>query len=226
MKRLKKICLAAAVAMALAAAVVPSASADARVCSTSAGTHSPTTSCGAGHGWIYSGVFHSTLRPSTSFTLRETSASGGTVGTVTCTEATASGTVDGTTGTGSVTAYTFVTSSCSDASCPSGVHVSTAGAPWASTFTFSSGTAGQLHISGVEVDFACTAAFGITITCKFSAATSTLEVTGGEPALLKAQNISMTKTSGPESTCGAKADSSGEYQVATPSSVFITPTFF
>ena len=222
MKHLKILGLAVVAAMALMAVTAGSASA-AKVCSTSAGTHTPTTACGTGDGWVYSGEIKASLTPKTAATLVARSASNSIITTVTCTGSEAAGTVNGTTGEGSLTSLTFVTSTCSSGLCPNGVHAESENLPWATSVASTSGTNGTMTTKNVTGEFVCTGAFGINTTCTYSAASATTSITGGEPAEMVATAVPLAKTVGAESICGAKSEWSGSYQITTPTSLFITP---
>ena len=211
------------VIMALMAATAGLASA-ARVCSTSAGTHTPTTACGSSDGWVYSGGIAASLTPGGSAVLATVSSSGSVITTVTCTKSEAGGNVNGTTGEGSITSLTFVTSSCSSNLCPNGVHAESENLPWSTNVAFTNGASGTMTTKNVAGEFVCTAAFGFNITCTYSAASATTAVVGSDSAPeIIATNVPLAKTSGPESTCGAKGEFSATYRVTAPTTLFITP---
>lgn len=211
--KLKIIGLVALSAMALMAFAASSASA--KVCST-AGTGEACTS-----GKVYSGTVEATLKPETSATLTATNSSGGSVSTVTSTSSTVKGSVTGSTGTGSITSLTFA--SLSSSACPNGVTASTTAStsnPWAVTTAATSGGNGTMTVENVEGSFVCGTFLG-NITCTYKAASATTSVTGGEPAHVTATNVALSRVSGPEATCGTKADWSGTYVVTTPSSLWL-----
>ena len=215
MKYVKIMGLAAIAAMALMAVVAASASANAKVCSTS-GTG---VACNAGHGNVYTGKVVAKVNAS------------GTILTMTnpdnwtlkCSESVAEGEItNGSTGTGKIIKLTFGT--CSSAFC-FGALSETSPAGWPATATTT--TAGVIDTNGImdvtingnAIKFVCT--FPQT-TCEYSATTPQVHIKGsGAAPQMVATNISLTKTFGPEFTCGTNADWSGTYNVTTPVSLFI-----
>jgi hypothetical protein len=226
MKYLKLIGLAALAVTALMAIGASSASANAKVCSTVTtnppNTEQPTVACKSGHGVVYSGEIHAVNVGIVKLTATEPDNT-----TVECTTSTSQGTVNGTTGSGTITTLTF--SGCSSGFCSAvGGHI-VASAPggWSATATTEiTGTENTNGIMDVTINgnagkFECIGGF-VTTTCEYSATTPTMKIDGSdtEPKLT-ATNIPLTKTLGPESTCGKKADWTGTYKVTTPSSLFI-----
>lgn len=221
MKYAKTLLLMAVAALTLIAILAPSASANAKVCSTAATAHTPTTACAAGHGWVYQGSVVTTLQPETSASLTATKPDNTTIK---CTEATFAGSVtNGTTGTGNVTKLTF--GSCSSAFCSLlGGKISVEGTklPWSATGTTTSaginngnGTLDMFNGAGKLV---CSA--GPTV-CEYSTPNASIDFTGGEPASGQITSAPAPKISGPEFTCGTEADVSGSVNVTTPSSIWV-----
>jgi len=229
MKYVKILGLASLAVLAFMAVAAASASANAKVCSTVTGspnTEIPNVACNAGHGVVYSGPFSGTGTA----TLTATNSSGSSVATVTCTS-TSGGTVNGTTGTGTITSLTFT--GCSSPSCPNGVtassNASAANNYKATATTEIAGTENTNGILDVSVgtaeptgQFDCNV-FGIHTICKFKTSSAQLKIDGSDTApALTATNIALTKEEGPESLCGVKADWTAAYNKSvTPSSIFI-----
>ena len=219
MKYVKIMGLAALAAMALMAVVASSASASAKVCST-AGTAPPTgVACLANHGNVYNGKVVAKVNASGAIL----TATNPDNTTVKCTESVAEGEItNGATGTGKITKLTFA--GCSSAFC-FGTLTATSPAGWHATATTT--TAGVIDTNGImdvtingnAGKFVCS--FPST-TCEYSATTPQLHIKGSDTApQMVATNISLTKTVGPEFTCGTSADWSGTYNVTTPTSLFI-----
>jgi hypothetical protein len=222
MKYVKIIGLMAVAAMALTAMFAASASANSKTCSTAASTHTPTTACGAGHGNVYQGAFDATLEAGTQAVLTATNPDNTTVK---CTESTVQGTIaNGTTGTGTITKLSF--GGCSSGFCSLlGGKVTAEGTtyPWASTATTTTAGVnngnGTLDVTNAAGKFVCSA--GPTV-CEYTAATASVDITGSDTApTAKATNVALTKTVGPEFTCGTTGDWSGAYIVTTPSSFWV-----
>jgi hypothetical protein len=210
------VAVALAATMAIGAA---SASASAKVCSTSGGG----SACASGK--AYSGGIAAF---STKVTLTATAPDNTTV---TCTESQAVGTVNGETGSGSISSLTFAV--CSSAFCTllNGEIIATASVPvggWAATATTGGEAAPNgimdVTINGAAGEFKCVDKNNtstVFTTCKYNAGTAELTIKGGTPASLVATNVPLTKTSGPEGTCGTKADWSGTYTVSKPTNLTI-----
>jgi hypothetical protein len=209
------VAVALAAMMAIGAA---SASASAKVCSTSG------TGAACGGGKAYTGEIVAT---SSKVTLTTTSPDNTTV---TCTESTARGTVNGETGSGVITTLTL--SKCSSAFCTllDGVILAAASVPtagWAATATTGGEEAPNgfmdVKINGVAGKFQCvnTTHTVVTSNCEYTAAEPQLTIKGGSPATLVATNVVLTKSVGPEGTCGTGGDWSGTYTVTKPSNLTI-----
>jgi hypothetical protein len=207
--------------------LAPSASANAKVCSTGFGTHTPTIPCSAGHGYVYSGsIIAATAVPSSKSILTSTSASGPPVTTITCSGSSIQGTVDGTTGSGTITGLLF--ESCSSPLCFAGVHVTTPASPtkaWAATLTTEVAgvinTKGRLDISDMALSFVCTTLVAGNITCSYTAASESVRVLGGSSPEITANNVLLVRTAGPDTYCGVKIDWQGAYRITTPSSLYV-----
>ncbi|HVD41589.1 MAG TPA: hypothetical protein VNC16_11400 [Solirubrobacterales bacterium] len=215
--KIKIIGLAVVAAMALMA-FAASSFGNAKVCS----GEGATAECGGTHGKVYDGTILATLKTGTSATLTTTNSSGGTVNTVTCLTSTVHGTVVGDTGTGTIDEFTFA--NCSSAACPNGVTASTTASTtntWPATATKGTAPNGTLSVEKIDGEFICGTIIG-NITCRYTATKATTTVTGGTPATVTATNVALTRSSGPEATCGAKADWSGVYTITTPKSLFLT----
>lgn len=231
MKYAKMVCLVAVAAMALMAVVASSASANAKVCSTVTtnppNTEQPTVNCKANHGVVYSGKVVATLEAGTSALLKATRTSGETVTELTCTSSESEGSVNGTTGTGSITKLTF--GGCSSPLCPNGVSASTtasAGSPWAATATTTiagtENTNGILDVSNPTGQFDCIDLFGVHHICKYTVATASPHITGSHTnPTLKATNIQLNLHEGSTLFCGNHASWNAAYKITTPSSLII-----
>lgn len=220
MKYLRIIGLAALAAMALTAFAASSASA-AKVCSTS-GTGA---ACGAGHGNVYSGAIVG--KNVGNVVLKVTNSSGSVINTVTCTESEAAGEVtNGETGAGKLTKQTF--GGCTSNVCGATTASTTASTtnPWASSVRTeiegTENTNGIMTVEGVTGSFTCKF-FGIPVTCKYSTAKAEVKVDGSdtEPKIT-ASNVALTlEEGGNESVCGKAGDWTGNYNITTPTSLFI-----
>jgi hypothetical protein len=220
-KQMKYVKILGLVAVALAAMMAigaASASASAKVCSTSGAG----AACGGSK--AYTGEIVAT---SNKVTLTATTPDNTTV---TCTESTSKGTVNGETGTGAITALSF--GSCSSAFCSllDGKIVATASVPaagWAATATTGGEAAPNgfmdVKINGAAGKFTCfnTAGTIVTSNCEYTATEPQLTIKGGTPASLVATNVTLTKSVGPEGTCGTSGDWSGTYTVTKPTNLTI-----
>jgi hypothetical protein len=134
--------------------------------------------------------------------------------TISCTESTITGK---TTNEGGAGAVTGSISSVTWKNCTSNLGACTASAlntPWAAEVTGSGGN-GTMSISGAGGKFTC----GGT-TCEYSASKASVSVTGGNPATIKASNISFTKIGG-GFFCSSTASWSGTYEATAPNPLFI-----
>jgi hypothetical protein len=226
MKYVKMIGLVALAAMALMAVSAASASANAKVCSTTTGspnTEIPNVACLSGHGVVYSGPISASLVAGTNAVLKATNSSGSTVTEVKCSQSTSSGTINGTTGSGSISTLTFGT--CSSEQCPSGVVASSTGTPYAATATTDGATIntnGILDVTNAAGKFECKGTIVGTVTCSYTAALAQPTIDGSDTApRMTASNIALARSGGLEFLCGAKADWTASYNVTTPSSLFV-----
>lgn len=133
---------------------------------------------------------------------------------ISCTESTISGK---TTNEGGAGAVTGSISSVTWKGCTSGLGACTASAlntPWPAEVTGSGGN-GTMSISGAGGKFTC----GGT-TCEYSASKASVSVSGGNPATIKASNISFSKVGG-GFLCSSTASWSGTYEATAPKPLFI-----
>jgi ribosomal protein S27E len=218
MKHLKMIGLVAASLAAMMAIGAASASASAKVCSTSG------TGAACGGSKAYTGEFVAT---SSKVTLTTTSPDNWTT---TCTESMLKGITNGEPGTGAITALSF--GSCSSAFCTllDGKIVATASVPaagWAATATTGGEAAPNgfmdVKINGAAHKITCFNKAGTVVTsnCEYTAAEPQLTIKGGTPAALIATNVPLTKSAGPEGTCGTGGDWSATYEVTKPTNLTI-----
>jgi hypothetical protein len=190
----------------------------AKVCS-SAGSGE---ACAGTHGQTYTGALEASLKTSTSATFTFTNSQGGTVGTWTCTSSTIKGSINGGTGAGNISSFTF--SSCSSAACPNGVTMSTtAGSTnlWPTQATTGTPPGGTFSIEKIGIHTICGTILG-TVPCDFTTAKTSMNLSGGAPAHVTATNWPLTKTAGNEATCGTKADFSGTYVFSSPTTLYLT----
>lgn len=228
MRNVTKLILVMLGIVSVFALAATSAAAGARVCSTAKGTHSPTTACEKGHGWVYSGKF--ATKGETGWTV--TTASGGDILTVTA-NSEIEGEINGTTGTGKITKLLMI--NAKSVSCPSGVTATTnasAASPFHVTTTteeIEENTNGFLDVT-TPVGYAAPTfkldcnVFGVHTLCtwKTEAAANALRIDGSdtEPRFT-ANNFPLTRVEGPESVCGATVDWISNEQFTTPTSLFI-----
>jgi hypothetical protein len=133
---------------------------------------------------------------------------------ITCTESTISGK---TTSEGGAGAVKGEITSVTWKNCTSGLGACTASAlntPWPAEVTGSGGN-GTMSISGAGGKFTC----GGT-TCEYSTSKSSVSVSGGNPATIKASNISFSKIGG-GFLCSSTASWSGTYEATAPKPLFI-----
>lgn len=133
---------------------------------------------------------------------------------ISCTESTISGK---TTSEGGAGAVTGTISSVTWKGCTSGLGACTASAlntPWSAEVTGSGGN-GTMSISGAGGKFTCGG-----VTCEYAASKASVSVSGGNPATIKASNISFSKTGG-GFLCSSTASWSGTYEATAPKPLFI-----
>lgn len=133
---------------------------------------------------------------------------------ISCTESTISGK---TTSEGGAGAVTGTISSVTWKGCTSGLGACTASAlntPWSAEVTGSGGN-GTMSISGAGGKFTCGG-----VTCEYSASKASVSVSGGNPATIKASNISFSKIGG-GFLCSSTAAWSGTYEATAPKPLFI-----
>jgi hypothetical protein len=217
MKHLKILGLVAVALAAMIAIGAASASASARVCSTSG------TGAACGSSKAYTGEIIASAKLETWTATSPDNSSFSCTGTI-------KGTVNGETGTGSVTSLS--SENCSSPFCTllDGKIVATAGVPaagWAVTAT-TGGEAAPNGIMDVKINGAAhkitcsnTAGTVVTTNCEYTATEPQLTIKGGTPATLVATNVTLTKSVGPEGTCGTGGDWSGTYTVSKPTNLTI-----
>ncbi len=191
--------LAAMAAMAFLGAGTASAT---KLCSVN------TSPCPAGNTYGKGTSIKAQLVPGTTSTM-----SSGFVN-ITCTESTISGK---TTSEGGAGAVKGEITSVTWKNCTSGLGACTASAlntPWSAEVTGSGGN-GTMSISGAGGKFTC----GGT-TCEYSTSKSSVSVSGGNPATIKASNISFSKIGG-GFLCSSTASWSGTYEATAPKPLFI-----
>jgi hypothetical protein len=211
----KMLLLAALVCVGVLVGGTATASAS-KVCSKS-GTGS---SCGAGHGNVYTGALKAQLKAGT--TLKWTSS----FITITCLQSTMEGSItNGETGTGNVTSVAF--GSCSNSfgtACTAKTTASTVN-PWPVTTTTTKAPNGTAVVKGFTTSFSCTV-LGSPVTCNYTSeeagSKGELVITGGETAQFDATNVPSVKEAGSSSACSATATSSAEYTITTPDSLYLT----
>jgi hypothetical protein len=208
MKHLKMLGPASIAALAMMAVMGAGTASAVTICS-----HSGTgTACAGIHGNHYTGAVAANA-PKAELT-------SGFVN-VTC-KSNAAGTVNGTTGAGSITELSFNT--CTD----NFGHVCTAvstGRPWAAQAAGpTTATNGSLTVSNAAGEFACPSPFntGSIVICKYATPTAVSNVIGGAPASIEAKGIKVTTQPGSNVLCSKEATFSGTYSITTPSSLYIT----
>lgn len=133
---------------------------------------------------------------------------------ISCSESTISGK---TTSEGGAGAVTGTISSVTWKGCTSGLGACTASAlntPWSAEVTGSGGN-GTMSISGAGGKFTCGG-----VTCEYAASKASVSVSGGNPATIKASNISFSKIGG-GFLCSSTASWSGTYEATAPKPLFI-----
>lgn len=85
--------------------------------------------------------------------------------------------------------------------------------PWGAEVNGSGGN-GTMTVTGAAGKFTCSA------TCEYEAKSASVSVTGGGPAIIKANNVSFSKIGG-SFLCSSSASWSAEYEVTAPNPVFV-----
>lgn len=140
--------------------------------------------------------------------------------TVSCSGSTLSGKTGAEAGSpieAELTTLTF--SGCTSAQA-SECSASSFGLPVGATIVDSGSGNGTLNLYGVNYEFTCRV-LGIVTTCRYSAPTAVLTLTGGAPGTLTANKVSLKKISGSGSVCSESISWSATYD-ATPSPLFAT----
>jgi hypothetical protein len=204
-------------AMATLGLGASSATASAKVCSTAGAG----TACTSGHGNVYSGTVAAV---SSKVVFTGTSPDNATI---TCAESTLEMTLNGATGTGSTTRFTL--NQCTVPVCALlggswGASVTTGWGVTATTEAAAENTNGLLDLTmnGTVFSWSCTSSSGVLWTCQYKGSTPQLGLTGSDTApQIVVNNVTLSKTIGPETPCGQSLDWSGTYVVKTPSSLFV-----
>lgn len=87
------------------------------------------------------------------------------------------------------------------------------GLPWLSELSGASGN-GTMTATKAAGKFTC------TVTCEYEAASAATSVTGGNPAIVKANSVSFKKKGG-SFLCPSTATWSSEYEITTPKPLFV-----
>jgi hypothetical protein len=136
--------------------------------------------------------------------------------TIECSESTMSGKTTSAGGgagvpvTGEITSVTW--KSCKTSS-GSSCTASSLGTPWPAEVSGSGGS-GTMTVSNAGGKFTC------TVTCEYSTKSASVSVTGGNPAIIKANSVGFSKIGG-SFLCSSSASWSGTYEVTTPKPVFV-----
>ena len=195
-----------------------SASANARVCSPTQGNTA--LACQAGHGNVYEGEIHAVLATGT--TVKFVS---GFI-TVTCSESTILGSVNGTNGAGSLTGLNFATCNSFLGAC---TYKSSAavGNPWPTTNTtdgLSTSTDGLVDVNNITLEFTCAGE-----TCRYvnenSPAQPEPTIDGSssthDTARIIATNVKLKKEAVSGSLCSNTATWNGTYSITTPDTLVV-----
>lgn len=223
MKYAKTLLLVVVAAISAMALLASSASAT-TVCTKDA-NHQSATFCSAAHGNQIKNptpITASLVPGSGGAVLTATNTKGESVRTVTCTTSTVTGSATPT-GGGTISGLTFAnctSPNCTDVTASTPRTGGTA-FPWTATATTGTAPNGEMHVTNASGKFSGTCFF-ISVTCEYEAATATVIITGGEPAVIHANSVPLTRTAGPEATCGSKADWSATYEITTPTSLYLT----
>ena len=232
MKHLKTPGLTALILVAFMV-IAASASANATMCSTDQNDgnneHAPLTACpgGPAGSFVYSGKIKATVTYPPGAVFKATDADGTTRSTRTCTTSTGEGTVNGTTGTGSLTSFTF--STCSAPQCPSGVTATTtasASNPWPVTATTTEASKasgnGTVDVKNFTWQFDCNV-FGLHAICRYENAEAQLDFDGSDTAPeLSANTLLLMSEAGSSSLCGQHASWTATYRITRPASLWVT----
>ena len=233
MKHLRMLGLAGLALVAFMAIAAASASAKATVCSTDKATDNTHnlpngTACpgGPAGSFIYSGKIKASVTDPPGVVLQGTEDGTLTV-TVTCKTSIIEGTINGTTGTGSLTVLTFGT--CSAPQCSNGVTATTSASstnPWPATATTTTaGSAngnGTLDVNNITLQFDCNI-FGLHTICKYEKTEAQVDFDGNDTAPeLTAYTIVLFPEAGSSSLCGRHAGLTATYKFTTPTSLWVT----
>jgi hypothetical protein len=204
MKHIKMLglCLAGAlVAMALIGAGTASAT---RLCAQN------TTPCPAGSTYGKGTSIKAQLVPGTTSVVTS-----GFV-TVVCTESTMSGkttSAGGGSGTPVLGQISSVTWKGCKTTSGSSCTASALNTPWGVSVSGSGGN-GTMTVSGAAGKFTC------SVTCEYEAKTASVSASGGNPARIKASNVSFSRIGG-SFLCSSSASWSAEYEVTSPKPLFV-----
>lgn len=210
MKHLKILGLAVVAAMALAAFAGASTASATELCSTNT---SPCTGTKYGSGT----TVHTVLKSSTVATLTNP------ITNVTCTESTTHGTTTNAGGkgvavTGKITTFTFGGCKTSGGT-PCTVTSVNVGTGYNASIAATGGGNGTLTVTSSNVgNPGAKVECGILINCTFTTASAALGVTGGNPAIAKANAIPLLRAGG---FCPSEAKWDAEYEVLQPKPLFI-----
>ena len=215
MKHLKILGPAAVAALALMAAIgAASASANAVICSTE-GTIVNASCTAAGSKQLPNpATFDATLKTGTVAELTST------FDNVKCTSSTVKGTTSGATGTGSIESMTF--GGCTDSfggACTADTSASSTN-KWPITATTTTAGVhngnGVLHLGNITTKFSCPIG-----TCRYTASTATLHISGGETATITGTKVPHTREEVSTFGCSAGLTWSGTYEVTSPDSLWV-----
>lgn len=209
MKYVKMLGLAAVAAMALAAFAGAGTASATELCSTN------TSPC-SGTKYLSGTKVAASLKTGTTAVLTAG------FGSVSCTKSSMAGSTS-TNGSatetvkGSITSLTF--EGCTGPFGESCTNPKAEGLPYAAEIHATGGGNGTLTVSGAKVVVEC----GFTVNCRFSVATASLTVTGGNPnATAAASKIALTPESIPgHENCPTSATWTATYTVTAPSPLFV-----
>jgi len=135
--------------------------------------------------------------------------------TVKCTESTIEGKTTSAGGgagvnvNGEITAVVWKNCKSGSTSCTT----TALGLPWLSELSGSAGS-GTMTVNKAAGKFTC------GVTCEYEAASAATSVTGGNPAIVKANSVSFKKKGG-SFLCPATSTWSSEYEIITPKPLFV-----
>ena len=218
MKYIKMMALVALAAMATMAIAASSASASAKVCSPTQGNTN--VACEAGHGKVYEGEIHALLATGTTARLVS-----GFI-TVTCNESTGQGSINGTTGTGSLTALNFAKCNSFLGGCNANTSASAAN-PWPVTVTtdgLATSTDGLMDVNNITGEFNCAGEI-----CKYINESSPVKpeptIDGSSAnhntARIIASAVKLIKEPVSGNLCSNTATWNGTYSITTPDTLVV-----